>query len=159
MADAIALVLHAAEQIKLVDPHFKPWESRFREPLRCFLAQAVLGVPLRRVEYHTLWIGDGATSKYFADECERHLPQLLPWGTELTLYRWSHLPAGDRLHPRYVLTNVAGINFEVGLDERSESETVDVTVMGDELRSLRWRQYDATNSPPQLKDKIVVSTY
>ena len=70
------------------------------------------------------------------------------------MYRWKQIRindsasseagdelAGERLHPRYILTNIGGIRYEGGLDPGGPHETTDVSLLTEELWLKRWEQY------------------
>ena len=53
---------------------------------------------------------------------------------------------GERLHNRYVLSDLGGVSFGYGLDEGDEGETDDITLMDLEQYEARWSQY--SGDPP-----------
>ncbi len=55
--------------------------------------------------------------------------------------RLSERPDGERLHNRYILTDLGGVSFGIGLDDGNEGETDDVALMGREQYDRRWSQY------------------
>lgn len=53
----------------------------------------------------------------------------------------SQRTRGDRLHNRYILTDIGGLVFGTGLDEGADNETDDVTLMDRVQYELRWSQH------------------
>ena len=47
----------------------------------------------------------------------------------------------EKLHNRYVLTDIGGLFFGVGLDEEDENHLDDVSLLNRDLYQLRWKQY------------------
>ena len=67
----------------------------------------------------------------------------LGWYTNTTFefVRWQQRHGSDRLHNRYVLTDVGGVSLGVGLDEGKEGETDDISLLTREQFLKRWAQY------------------
>ena len=139
------LVLHSRE-IVFVDPFFDPSASKWRNPLAAVLAEATRGGRvLRRCEFHLKvekhregLVYDNAT---FERLCREHLPAVLPEGVELTLVRWEQIAGGKKLHPRYILTEMGGIGFEVGLHEGKPEESTDVAILEPAILEQRRSEY------------------
>src|ERR687892_2444801 len=82
----------------------------------------------------------------FRGECERYLPTLVPAGLILIVRRWTNRAGGERLHNRYVLTDIGGVQFGVGLDEGDPGTTDDVTRL--DTDAYRRRMEDYTGAAP-----------
>ena len=100
---------------------------------------------LRRCEFHLKvekhregLVYDNAT---FERLCREHLPAVLPEGVELTLVRWEQIAGGKKLHPRYILTEMGGIGFEVGLHEGKPEESTDVAILEPAILEQRRSEY------------------
>lgn len=155
MGDCADRLLWMAKQILFVDPHFDPVKKRFREPLVEFLHRGREGKKLVKVEYHF----QAAPDKSQLEMREAIQGALLPFlpdmgGVPMVLARWRSLAeSGERMHPRYILTEVGGLNFEYGLDEgRKEGERTDVTVLPEDVYSRRKEDYQANSETFRLKD-------
>jgi hypothetical protein len=48
---------------------------------------------------------------------------------------------GDRLHNRYVLTDLGGVTLGIGLDAGNEGETDDLVLLSRAQYTHRWSQY------------------
>lgn len=147
MADAVAAMLRIAQTVVFVDPHFGPERARYRRPLEAFLRILLDGRPVglpSRLEFHTS-LDDTGTRAFFQDECQRQLPRCIPKGLSLTILRLRQRPGGERLHDRYILTDVGGVKIDGGLDDGSEGESDDVMLMDRAQYELRWAQH-ASNS-------------
>ena len=53
---------------------------------------------------------------------------------------------GEKLHNRYILTDLGGVTFGIGLDDGNEGETDDLNLMDRVNYELRWSQY--VGNPP-----------
>lgn len=143
MAAAVLSMLRNAEVVVLVDPHFGPENRRHREPLREFLRAVVDARPCERpprVEVHCS-ADRGATEEFFRNECQRWLPRIVPPGLRVLLVRLRQRSGGERLHNRYILTDLGGVTFGVGLDEGDPGESDDVQLLDRSHYEERWRQY------------------
>lgn len=149
MAAVVAAMLRIAEIVIFVDPYFRPGRVENRRPLGAFLravvdGRAVEGPP--RVEVHTSLDREGAPEvDFFHNECLERLPGCIPGGMRLAILRLSQRSGGERLHNRYILTEVGGVVFSAGLDDGADGETDDVTLMDRAQYELRWSQH-ATNA-------------
>jgi hypothetical protein len=139
-------------EIIFVDPYFDPREERWQRTLVEFARIATAtGRTFRRREYHLRLVERFALER----ECLAHLPQLLPPGFKLDLWRWDRMNRGERMHPRYILTEVGGLRIEKGLDEGKPGETTDVSLLDLDLCSARMREFDERTPAYRLVDKKV----
>ena len=87
----------------------------------------------------------GGYAKCMADAV-RYLPRLLPPGSKVTLRCWNERPGGARLHNRYLLTDIGGVQFgdeiEVG-DPGHEDRT---SILDEPSLAKLWEHY--TGTPP-----------
>ena len=58
------------------------------------------------------------------------------------IYRWRQRDGGEKLHNRYVLTELGGVQFHVGLDEGNPGETDEVDLLEEKVYAIRRSQYD-----------------
>lgn len=141
LAGCASKLLRMSRDILIVDPYFDPQVARFRNVLKAFSDEiSVGGHTLRRFELHASDRKNGVT-EHWAEQCRRHLPQLIGDGVELRLVRWHQRPGGERLHGRYILTEHGGLGFDSGIDEGKPGETTDVTLLHPELCKQRWADF------------------
>jgi len=145
MAAAVAAMLRIAEVIVFVDPHFGPASPRHRRPLEAFLRAMTDGRVVDgpgRLEVQTSADEDRTgTRAFFEAECQGRLPGCIPAGVRLRILRLEERLHGERLHNRYILTDVGGVLFGVGLDDGSEGDTDDVHLLDRGQYQKRWKQY------------------
>ncbi|WP_164104428.1 hypothetical protein [Candidatus Laterigemmans baculatus] len=135
-------LLEISREVLLVDPYFDPSASRYVKSLRALMtALAPRARKLARVELHCFRHLNA--DEQFWKRCETVLPALIPEAMSLSVHRWSAAVSGERFHRRYVLTEQGGIAFEGGLDCGREGESTDVFLLEDELRLVRWAEYQA----------------
>jgi hypothetical protein len=79
----------------------------------------------------------------FMVSAKTRLPKLLPAGASLEVVSWREKNGGAKFHNRFVLTELGGVSFGVGLDqqENGTGQTDDLNRMPEEQRQYRWNQY------------------
>lgn len=145
MAAAVASMLRTAEIVVFVDPYFGPENGRYRRTLRAFLHAVVERRPCEppcRIEVQSAAEGDGrSTAEFFRNECRNQLPRHAPAGLRVAFIRLRQRTGGEQLHNRYILTELGGVTFGVGLDEGAAGDTDDIQLLDRAQYETRWRQY------------------
>jgi len=159
LACCAKLLLQVSKEILIIDPHFDPMKSRFRETFSNLIEFAFEEhLPLRielHVEYDDWKEQKRATE--WKDDCLRKFPPLIPEGFTLLVFRWKIKASGDKPHARYVLTERGGIRYDYGLDEwEGEGQTTDVALLSTSLYEQRWQDYQIETAAFDLVDKIKV---
>ncbi|MFZ4857198.1 MAG: hypothetical protein ACOYL3_12455 [Desulfuromonadaceae bacterium] len=144
MASSIYTLLSASSEIIFVDPHFGIENPRYRRPFEAFLKAIQHGrrTPVQRVIIMT---SAKVRFSFFKSECVERIPQIAPRGLQVTCIRLSDAQKPEKLHNRYILTDIGGVQFATGLDDGSEFETDDVTILSRQQYDLRWTQYASDN--------------
>jgi hypothetical protein len=65
----------------------------------------------------------------------------LPRNVTIEFVRWKQRDGGEKLHNRYILTDLGGVSFGVGLDEGKAGETDDLLLLPRTQYERRWSQY------------------
>jgi hypothetical protein len=134
LAECAALLLASSEEIMLIDPNFDATEPRFKDPLMSFLGTKASGKPWRRCELHVDRPADDSVLENRKYHVKRQLAEVIPTGTTLQLHFWSRKAGGEKLHPRFLLTELGGIQFDYGLDAGdAPGDTTIVTLMDHDL--------------------------
>lgn len=133
MADCCGPVLSAARHIKLIDPHFDAGATRFRKPFLEFLRRARPGA---RVD---IFRGDREDSGHMVQRLNQALAGMKPEGVEVRLF----LRPQEPMHNRFVLSEIGGLTFQIGLDDQdSGSRPTDlVTLLEREPWAIEWQNY------------------
>ncbi len=112
MALAVKQLLQNANEIHFVDAHFEKMKPRHLRPLLEFIkiiSQRNNSFP-QKVVYH---IGDTTSNNFVTHNLRSSVLKSLPPNLTLSLVRWET----DQMHNRFVLTNLGGIQFGIGLDD------------------------------------------
>jgi hypothetical protein len=138
LAQALAGMLTNCRQLHLIDPHFGPENSRHRKVLEALMnVIAANGISLDLIRVH-------CSEKYQLDLFEAEASKMalrLPSGISIEFVRWRQKSGGERLHNRYVLTDVGGVSLGVGLDAGDAGQTEDISLRDSKQYVLRWEQY------------------
>jgi hypothetical protein len=152
---ALEPLLRFASEVRFVDPHLDASLADFFEPLAALLkvAQQRGNPAALKLEFHTGAKRKRVTgqstkpediAREIVDDCKQAFAAVLKRGTSLRVFVWSEGVAGaEKIHNRYVLTNVGGVSVPAGLDRArpAQAHTDDFTVLSRDQHQLRWAQY------------------
>ena len=165
LAKAVSPILKKCQWAIIVDPYFDPKESRFRDTLERFLIEFKdnrCGCDTPQIELHTgidrcfkNWeTGENRNlddetceTQKLTDSCRKNLPPLTPEGMTLKLKIWKRKPNGQKLHNRYILTDLVSVSFGTGIDHAGNmdsEETDDVRRLSETQHTHRLREYRDT---------------
>jgi len=162
IADTLTPMLKLATRVLVVDPNFDADKPRYRESLKK-LVEKIIKEPRATHAKPRISLVTGIESafkkpgesrdeqaekkvaKNIVGTCSKNLPKLIPNGCQIELVVLKNRLGGERLHNRYVLTDVGGVILPFGLDEDSKADSYNTT---DDLALLpkdsylnRWRLY------------------
>jgi hypothetical protein len=157
MAQFLSPLLQKSQDIIFIDPHFRAIKKKFRDMLQFFLQEAVRYPAFsekQRVEIQVSSEHNTACPAVeFCSECQRKLPQIIPKGLSVKFKRWKQRQGGEKIHNRYILTNLGGVSFGIGLDAGKEGETDDLNLLSHDQYWKRCR----VNLPNTLPFKFLAS--
>jgi len=138
-AITLAGMLQNCRLLHFVDPHFSPEKRAHREVLESLL-NGLMGrdSPPDEIRVHCK---EKSTLLFFEQEASQQLPRRIPRGIDVHFTRWSEKYGGEKLHNRYVLTDLGGVSFGVGLDAGQTGQTDDILLLPRKVYELRWDQY------------------
>jgi hypothetical protein len=156
LAGAVAPLLKISKHILLIDQHFNPSESRYRNSLEALLG--VLNEHRTRVEVHSTADGiNKPTAAYFQSQCRQLVQRIIPAGLHVRFVRWHQRPGGETLHHRYILTELGGVSLLHGFDEGPPGETNEINIQSKNAYDLRWAQYAGNRPAFELADEITIA--
>lgn len=166
LANELGPLLRLATEVVLVDPHFAPHEMRYLRPLTALLKAMVVDRPVPAPVYVDVVTSSAKYSEIFLREkCKGFLPDRVPLGITLRVFRAAERdPAKEpqqagaeppeKLHQRYVLTNLGGVRVDPGLDD-GDIGTYDLNLMEKAQFELRWKQYSRASSAFMYPDPVI----
>ncbi len=133
MADCCGPLWSSSSHIKLVDPHFDASSRRFKRPFLEFMRRARPGSLV------DIFRGDQIDIQQYLNGVQRALAETAPEGIVLRLFIRPHYP----MHNRFVLSDVGGVSFQIGLDDDATGERPEdiVTVLQNDVWSREWTTY------------------
>ncbi len=156
MAESVISMLSNCTIAIFIDPHFGPERDHYRKTIKQFmksLTQNRNNLPLDRVEIHTQ---EKSTADFFKKECKANMSACIPPTLKVRFVRWKQKRGGEKLHNRYILTDIGGVKFTVGLDEGRAGETDEITLLPKETYELRWNQYASDEPAFDFVDEIYI---
>lgn len=162
LVTAVAPILRVCRQIVFIDPYFDPTKSRFMKPMDGFLkkiwnnrycaaepqVELHTGVDRYSREYERGAERDIKEKRRVCDNLKRNiqsrLPQIIPRGKKMRIFIWKQRELGEKLHNRYILTEVCGVSFGIGLDKADDLETMetdDLQILTPSQLTFRWKKY------------------
>ncbi|MDI3289762.1 hypothetical protein [Polyangium sp. 15x6] len=157
-AKALRPMLRFARDIRFVDPYFDPEKDNFSEPLAAMIEAAQQRRDPRGVRFQVHTAINEARRKGLPKEascrsediareicntCSARFTANLRPGVELAVCVWEE-SAGDKLHNRYVLSDIGSVGLPAGLEQarkRQLAHTDDIFVLSREQHARRWTQY------------------
>jgi hypothetical protein len=162
IARVLLPALRLSRHVILVDPYFDPNKPRFGQTLKAiFIAceENVCGFDKIEIELHTsidrffngLERGerrDPGEEKRVYEKLEtdfrKTLTSLMGPRIELKVVIWKQKRNGEKLHNRYLLTNMLGIMLGTGSDAAANPdslETDDIVLLDEKQYAARYEQY------------------
>lgn len=144
MAAAVAPLLQLSREICFIDPYFDPNAPRYRNAFTAFINAAVgegRTAALQCIEVHA---SDKLSADYFFPPFMKYLSSVVPDTVKLKLVQWKQRSQGEKLHNRFILTDIGGVNFGTGLDAMDQGEggqTDEVGVLTADVYRKRYAQY------------------
>jgi hypothetical protein len=175
LAQCAKLLLEMSEDIVFVDPYFEFMETdlkriedygkrtdRFTDTLRELINFSFRGKYPRSITLHASYKKDQGKDKAqslerWRRDCSDRLSCLLPGGASIQVFKWQRIFGRQRLHPRFVLTELGGIYYEGGLDcDPSGEDQTMVIILSDDLHKITWRDFQVKSTPFRFIDRIEV---
>ena len=153
-SDALALALSpmltSCRELHLIDPHFGSENVRHRQVLEALLRVLTDNrVTLDVIRVHC----SVKPTLTFFEQAATRMAAHLPRGIIVEFVRWRGKSGGEKLHNRYVLTDIGGVSLGIGLDAGAPGETDDLLVLPRAQYELRWAQYVAENGAFECVDR------
>jgi hypothetical protein len=158
MAQRVAPLLCFSHRILFIDPHFRPDKIKWRRPLEAFLEVATYKRrpgDLLKVEIH---VKDDLETGLFTAHSQRSLPEIIPTGVKVRIVQWHERERAEKLHNRFILTDLGGVSFGVGLDDSDgeDGQTDDIQLLNEETYKLRFSQYAGSTPAFDLVAEITI---
>jgi hypothetical protein len=145
-AQALDLLLRASTCVVVIDPYFRADHGDKTLPLTAFCA--ILRGQAIRIEVHASEKDLAYTASM--KHAERALPDAIPHGMIVTLRCWKEKAGGARLHNRYLLTDIAGVQFGDSIEQGDAGQQDRVSILEERSRRDLWAQYLGT--PPAFDE-------
>ncbi|EMS79058.1 hypothetical protein [Desulfotignum phosphitoxidans] len=142
MAELVAAMLVNCSEIHFIDPYFGPEIVRFRRPLEAFIqvlsTRRICRPAIQKITIHT---SEKAPIFTFRQTCEEKIKSKIPQGLCVTFYRWKQRQDSEKLHNRYILTDIGGIKVDPGMDDGKAGENFEVILLERTLYEKQWKDF------------------
>jgi hypothetical protein len=140
MSAAIQNMLRLSSKIVFVDPYFCAGDSSWG-PFINFLQSSIEGQPGENLDIEVLFRKGMKGISFDMENKFREAHADLLRECSVTFKKIRQRVKQQNIHNRYVLTDIGGVTFGVGLSEEDVSTTDEVTLLEKEAYDLRWQQY------------------
>lgn len=150
-AAALEPLLINSTTLHFIDPYFGKLDHRktFTALMRV-VANSGNKPDLVKVHCHADRIPPLSLSEFEREvkQMEHHLPSSI----EVEFVRWRERSGRDKLHNRYILTNLGGVSFGTGLDSGKPGQTDDIYLLSYDTYRQRWEQYVVDDRSFEIAD-------
>jgi hypothetical protein len=174
ISEALSPLIRLCQHLLLIDPYFDPNKNRFRQTLKAILSKCdgnVCGIEHLNIELHTSidrffkdWersehrdsVSENSVYENFVRDCENRIPDLFPQWIQLKIVVWKQRYNGEKLHNRYLLTDMYGVMFGTGSDAASDPDSIesdDIVLLEEGQYLNRYSQYAGTTPAFDLVGK------
>lgn len=157
MISIISRLLKTSEHIIIVDPYFSD-KQRWWNVFISLLSVSANNSYKKNLKIDVIFDGskeNSPTVNYLANKlnCE-NLVFPDDFKLSVTFKSLTSREGNERLHNRYVLSNVAGVCFMHGLDEGEGTD--DVSILSKEGYNKRWEHYTTNNVFDLIEEREVI---
>lgn len=137
MVASIVPMLDCSRELILIDRNFHPEYFRWKPfivELSKYLSKRSFTPSINKIDFH---IGDKLSSDHLTTLWNKNIIKEIPEGIKFNFFIWPW----EQLHDRYVLTDIGGIEFGIGLDvfDGSGPENVKVSRISENTRLFWWK--------------------
>ena len=135
LIDRAGKLFHKAKQVRFIDRFFNHRSDKANPLIRLIDFLHNNSCPAKVIEIYTEY--DPDTSRF--QDFERRLDPELPSNMELRFHFLEAIEDGENLHPRFILTDLGGIQYDYGLDE-GKGTTI-ISLLDEDFRQKLWEEY------------------
>jgi len=142
-----------AKEIYLIDPYFRPTEAKFGLVLGKLLTRLEKsGMEPSRIEVHTA-LPDDYRPAVQRRNWEHWAVGNLPSNWKLKVAHWRTFETGSKMHARYILTDLGGLDYNWGTDEEPQ-EFTQVGLLDDAFWEKLYRRFawPPESMPTEFRD-------
>lgn len=176
----IAPILRCCEYAIFIDPYFDT-SLRYLDPLERrikVLTCERYGSAAPKIELHTSiercfrpadprdHLLETREATRILEGFKRFIPAVIPQGMSIRVVIWKERPRGQKLHNRYLLTDIGSVSFGTGLDCNTEAfhqtlpqgQSDDIFCLSEEVHIKRWNEYLSAPVFDKVAEDFIVGT-
>lgn len=139
-ARALQVLLKASSQVVIIDPYFRADQPDKTGPITAFCTLLKGQVEEVQVHFSEEPLGYSSSMQH----AERALPGCVPAGMRVSLHCWRERSGGPRrarLHNRYLLTDVGGVQFGDSIEHGERGHSDRVSILEESSRRILWEEF------------------
>jgi len=160
ISEALSPIFHNCMDFTLVDPYFRASKEQWRKTFGCILKTFMAyrsSSDMYCIEIHIAEHLNAPSAEHLKKEfCSKRFTEILPPNIELRVKRWSQKKGGEKLHDRFLLTDIGCVQSSYGFDHGTDSETTSLTLLNKQDCSLIKHQYLGDNPAFELDFEFLV---
>jgi hypothetical protein len=135
---AIRLLLDGSKRVVMIDPYFRADQNDKTELLVALVSY--IGTKAT-VELHCSDTSRTWSYAYSIQQAQRALPKVLPSGAQVVLHCWKEREGAPRLHNRYILTDIGGVQFGDSIETGEAGHEDRLSILDDTSWKRLLEQY------------------
>jgi hypothetical protein len=136
------LLLRASRKIVYVSPFLRADQPDKTAPVVAICAALARSA----VDFEIHFRDEPRSYALCMSDAARYLPRLLPAGSKVTLRCWKERAGGARLHNRYLLTDVGGVQFGDEIEDGDPAHQDRMSILDEPSLARLWNHH--TGTPP-----------
>lgn len=143
MTETVASFLRLSSNITFVDPYFCHRNGMWK-PMLAFLSKAKENSPTHQKHIQILFSGDNdklPAPQFILSKMNDENSELIESFDSFKVIAIGEKNAGEKIHNRYMISELGALIWGIGLDENHSEVNDDVILLNDELYTKRYEQY------------------
>ena len=125
----------------MAGPDILKWKRPFEMFMRTLSTSRYQPSEIQIEVHSSADIHKAPTEEYFETRCRRELANVIPCGLLVHFKRWRQKLGGKKLHDRYLLTDLGGVDFSIGLDQGEKGEVQKISLLKKNTYENVWEDY------------------
>ncbi|CAH6804171.1 conserved hypothetical protein [Vibrio chagasii] len=144
MCSAVSDFLRLSSHITFVEPYFTDRKSAMWDPMLSYLNASLENSPTKTK--HITIVINGSNSDlpspmYLRGKFQENLEDKFNDFSSFKVVSISHKPSGEKIHNRYMISELGALSWGIGLDSQDEDTNDDLILLDKDLYSKRYEQY------------------
>lgn len=156
--------LFHAKKVLIIDPYFDPNRREYSKPLVQLIQDVLSNCSPDNFPFFEIirkYNDNAPTLEHLKTGFEQYVIPKIPDDFEIYFSVLDEKQGGEKLHQRYILSEVGGVRIDPGFDTQDDpngSETYDINLLDIDQYLTRWEQYYLSDQVFELKhDQLIIT--